>query len=94
MSDDISGTYGPIAARVPVGGEANGEVLYMRNADVRFAHDCKQISDGRRLRSAPMLQIGNGHTIVNADPLTIVASILCSDCGLHGWVTDGKWVST
>lgn len=27
------------------------------------------------------------------DPATVTlrASILCPDCGLHGWVTDGVW---
>lgn len=32
------------------------------------------------------------HVLVSRDPLTITASLLCS-CGLHGFVTDGKWVS-
>lgn len=41
---------------------------------------------------APALMIGQGHTIVSRDPLTIVASILCPDCGLHGFVTNGEWV--
>lgn len=30
--------------------------------------------------------------VVQADPLTIVPSVLCPQCGLHGWITDGKWV--
>jgi hypothetical protein len=24
--------------------------------------------------------------------LTIVPSVLCRTCGLHGWIRDGKWV--
>lgn len=31
------------------------------------------------------------HVIVKVDPLTVTASIVCVDCGLHGWVTDGVW---
>lgn len=31
------------------------------------------------------------HVIVAADPLTITPSILCPDCGLHGFVTGGVW---
>jgi hypothetical protein len=38
--------------------------------------------------SAPSLAL---HTVVSRDPLTIVASIHCLDCGLHGFVTNGKW---
>lgn len=26
------------------------------------------------------------------DPLTILPSILCRTCGLHGWIRDGQWV--
>ena len=26
------------------------------------------------------------------DPLTISPSVLCRDCGLHGWIRDGRWV--
>lgn len=36
------------------------------------------------------------HTIVSGGPddiehLTLRASLLCGDCGRHGWITDGKW---
>ena len=34
------------------------------------------------------------HTVVQVEPLTVTASVFCSDCcGLHGWITDGKWVA-
>lgn len=88
---DVTSTYGPVAARVPVEGSTS-EVLFMDDGAVRFAHACKAVGSGQRLRCAPALQIGNGHTVVAMDPLTIVASILCPDCGLHGFVTDGRWV--
>jgi hypothetical protein len=38
--------------------------------------------------SAPSL---SKHTVVSREPLTIVASVLCVDCGMHGFVTDGEW---
>jgi hypothetical protein len=37
----------------------------------------------------------NGWTLVSADPITITPSILCANdqgCGIHGFITDGKWV--
>lgn len=30
--------------------------------------------------------------LVSGDPLTILPSVLCRACGLHGWITDGRWV--
>lgn len=37
---------------------------------------------------------GTKHKIVSLEPLTITASILCSQgCGFHGFITDGHWVS-
>jgi len=33
------------------------------------------------------------HTLVSEDPLTITASVLWpSCCGLHGFITDGRWL--
>lgn len=87
---DLTGAYGPVAARVGIR-ESNSAVLFMESGEVRFAHDCKVIDAGL-LRCAPALQIGRGHEVVTREPLTIVASIHCPDCGLHGFVTDGRWV--
>lgn len=67
-------------------------ILTYPDGTMRVEHACKVVY-GRRIRNAPALQLGNGHRVVQADPLTIVASIACADCGLHGWVTDGKWVT-
>jgi hypothetical protein len=76
-------TYGPITERVNVGiivghqAENTIDILFMEDGEVRFSHVC------RLARS--------GHIVVTRQPLTIVASILCSDCGIHGFVTDGTW---
>lgn len=55
-----------------------------------FRHRChaKRGDDIHERISAPSLA---KHTVVSRDPLTIVASVLCLDCGLHGFVTDGQW---
>lgn len=66
-------------------------VLFYPDGTVRFEHYCDR-GDRGAVVCAPRLQIGHGHTIVQSDPLSIEASILCDDCGTHGWVTDGRWV--
>lgn len=68
-------------------------VLFYADGTVRFEHRCdRSHRNAGILVCAPALQIGNGHTVTQTDPLTIVASILCPDCAVHGWVTDGRWV--
>lgn len=87
---DIVSAYGEVESSVGVG--LGIEILFMQDGTVRAAHDCKLVGDEKRLRCAPALMIGQGHTIVTREPLTIVASILCTDCGLHGFVTNGAWI--
>lgn len=43
--------------------------------------------------SAPLPIGTDGWVIQSVDPLTVTPSILCTDCGCHGFITDGKWVS-
>lgn len=33
-----------------------------------------------------------GWTLTEKDPPTLVPSLLCRDCGDHGWLTSGRWV--
>lgn len=35
---------------------------------------------------------GRAWTVVQVNPLTLNPSLVCTDCGVHGWVRDGKWV--
>lgn len=61
-------------------------------------HDCAKIlgpgtvAPGERHGWRPA---GVGlHTVTQVEPLTLVASLYWPDCcGLHGWITDGVWVS-
>ena len=62
-----------------------------------FRHRCSswpddQEPDGMLVKVvAPRL---SKHTITGPESaLTIRASILCPDCGLHGFVTDGAWAA-
>lgn len=60
-------------------------------------HDCslilgpETVAPGERFGWRPS---GVGlHTLVQRDPLTLTASLYWPDCcGLHGFITDGKWV--
>jgi uncharacterized protein YbaR (Trm112 family) len=33
------------------------------------------------------------HPVAQRDPLTLDGSLLCPQCGLHGWIRNGQWVS-
>ncbi len=71
----------------------------------RFSHVCRRRdgrvdppdgpNSGEPWRIAPRLTRPNepgGHQILSTDPLHIEPSILCTSCGIHGWVRDGRWV--
>lgn len=75
-----------------VGADANGFALAVRHTTDgwRFSHVCDLPRSGVRLRIAPLL---TNHQIATVSPLHIEPSILCADCGIHGFVRLGKWVS-
>lgn len=60
-------------------------------------HDCAlvlgpdSVAPGERFGWRPS---GVGlHTVTRVEPLTLVASLYWPDCcGLHGWITDGRWI--
>lgn len=83
-------TYGPVASRVDLGDDR--AILFMEDGTVRFRHVCG--GTYVPMIVAPALQMGNGHEIIQRDPLTIRASIACDverGCMEHGFVTNGKW---
>lgn len=85
---DLTNAYGPWAKRVDLKDER--AVLFYADGSARFRHHCDR-GDRGTVICAPLLQMGHGHSIVQEDPLIIVASVLCPDCGTHGFVTDGEW---
>lgn len=72
-------------------------VLFYDDGTVRFEHLCdRTVHDRGTIVCSPALQTGphgTRHRVVSRVPLTITPSILCPDCGTHGFVTDGKWVA-
>lgn len=34
----------------------------------------------------------SGHVIASTSPLTVTGSLICTDCGDHGFITEGRWV--
>jgi len=87
--------YGDMLIQLyPVGTDVNGYVYAIRHTSEgwRFSHVCTSPRSGHTWRIAPLLQIGHGHEVLSTHPLHIEASILCDDCGTHGWVRDGEWV--
>lgn len=66
-------------------------VLFYLDGTARFEHRCDRGERGVII-CAPLLQLANGgHRIVQDDPLTITPSILCPDCGTHGFIMEGRW---
>ena len=64
---------------------------------IAIEHVCTRSRDGLTLRVAPFLTADKpdrrGHQLLSEDPLTVTPSVLCVDCGLHGFITDGVWRS-
>lgn len=67
-------------------------LFFYTDGTVRFRHRCDRGARGV-IYCGPRLQIGSGHSVTeNASGApTITPSILCDDCGTHGYVTDGIW---
>lgn len=67
-------------------------LLHYPNGAVRFEHLCDRGTRGVII-CAPALMIGKGHTLTWDDTRrpTVRASILCPDCGTHGFITGGRW---
>ena len=66
-------------------------ILWYPNGTARFEHLCDRGERGVVV-CAPALQLDGGHFIQQREPLTITPSILCPDCGTHGFITNGRWV--
>lgn len=73
---------------------AQYRLLTYADGTVRFEHRCDRGERGTVI-CAPALRIGDGHTLTRNDrgKPTVRASILCDDCGTHGFVTDGRWTT-
>ena len=76
-------------------------LLTYADGTVRFEHRCDRGERGTII-CAPALQIGNGHSLTYGtcvrpdcqgthDAPTVTPSILCPDCGTHGFITNGRW---
>lgn len=68
------------------------ETAWYPDGSVGIRHTCDRGARGTII-CAPRLVLDqpNGHTIAAMAPLTISPSCGCSDCGLHGFIRDGRW---
>lgn len=61
---------------------------------VHFSHRCTTPHDPEleEMYGAPLPLGPDGWRLVSVDPITVTPSILCKDCDIHGFITDGKWM--
>lgn len=94
MSDEVLAhiSYDDVVDATPIAGGAHPmRLLWRDGAPPRFEHRCDRSSTGRGvIVCAPSLHPDH---VVSGDRSapTVRASVFCSDCGLHGWITDGRW---
>lgn len=65
--------------------------LWYGDGSVGIRHHCVR-SPELTVVCAPKLTLGSYWKLVTDDPVTITPSIMCPDCGLHGFITDGVWI--
>jgi hypothetical protein len=75
----------------PVGNKITA--LEYPDGRIGISHECILPRSGYHVLYAPKLQIGGGHSVTSSEPLTVTPSILCGECGLHGFITNGAWMS-
>lgn len=86
------GWTGAVIIRNPLG--PRFRVLTYTDGTARFEHRCDRGERGSVV-CAPVLQLSTpgGHRITQTAPLTVEPSILCPDCGTHGFIREGRWVN-
>jgi hypothetical protein len=69
------------------------EVAWYALDDVGIRHTCDRGEKRGTIICAPRLVLNepNGHTIVSSNPVTVSPSVGCDDCGLHGFIRNGRW---
>jgi hypothetical protein len=73
-------------------------LLFYSDTDVRFEHECDRAQrNAGIIICAPRLTNVNqpgGHQVTGTRQCpTVRASIMCEDCGTHGFITEGRWGS-
>jgi hypothetical protein len=95
MAEDVPRVVQPgwhRAAFIKNLGGPSYRLLFYSDTKVRFEHRCDRGPRGVIVCAPALTNVGQpgGHQ-VGTGP-TVNPSILCSDCGTHGFITDGKWV--
>lgn len=90
-TSDIPNCVDPGFTEVVELGGSDHAILFYPDGTAAFAHTCDRGARGV-IRCSPLLQLERGgHVISQREPLTITPSILCGDCGTHGFVVNGAW---
>jgi len=76
--------------RLDFGGDL--ALLHYPNGEWRFRHRCDRGERGV-IVCAPLLSHDHSVGVDELEPhvVTVAPSILCPDCGTHGWVVRSEW---
>lgn len=103
MSDDVPFCVEPGWSQTEFIASFNGpsyRLLFWSDTRVGFEHRCDRGERGTIICAPALMNVGQpgGHQITwspdQAGQMksTITPSILCPDCGTHGFVRNGRWV--
>jgi hypothetical protein len=71
---------------------SNIQTLWYADGRIKFRHICRLIDGTRRVLAPETFGPEHkAHAMVSRDPLTLSPSLLCRQCGLHGWIRNGRW---
>lgn len=81
MSGDTPDTWGIGAVNI---GDHNYVLISVTGGTVMWWHPC----GSNPWYARPL----DTHTIESINPLSVKESVLCQDCGYHGYIREGRWV--
>lgn len=94
-------TLEPNGTRTPIGNDVEAEFWVSERHNLRAINLWHKGTDGRECVCCVYLKVPDTWQpphrpqvwqVVQPKPLTLAPSVVCTRCGLHGFITNGKWV--
>ena len=92
MSDVLADLSRGYNALLELGGGV--EMAWYPDGSIGIRHTCNRGPKRGTIICAPRLVLDQpgGHTINrDKEPVTVSPSVGCDDCGLHGFIRNGRW---